>query len=202
MGFCFKDQLQRTTPRIDQPQGAQEKLVWTHDEIVRHNVLADNSDAQFWGWFDDDDERQWPKRMHTFGERERPNYMSQADFDQHRQAERDAGVPAGLSLETLHVTLADNLYDAPDGQSLFHWGTTWLRHRDYSDLASVRAELSLEGGSVAAPFRFGDFAARDFRLPAGSPALRLGCYPLGTVPGVLLGTLPPAAPAQHTPRPS
>ncbi len=188
-GFCFKDQEQRGTIRIGKPDN-QGELVWTHDEMIRHNVLADNSDAQMWGWFDDDDERQWPKKMHAFGERERPNYMSPTDFEHHVQAERDAGVPTGLSLETLHIVMADNLYDTSDGQSLFHWGTTWLRHRDYDDLASVRRELALEQGSVTAPFRFGNFGSYDFRVPADSVARRMGCYPIGTVPDVQLGILP------------
>ena len=186
-GFDFKDQDQRTTPRIDQKPGDKEMLVWTHDETVRHNVLADNSDAQIWGWFDDVDERQWPKKMHVFQERERAGYMSQADLDRHLQTDRDLKVPTGLSLETLHIVLADNLYDSPDGQGLFHWGTTWLRHRDYDDLASVRRELGLEQGGVVAPVLFNDYEARDFRVPASSPALKMGCYPHGTVPDVRLG---------------
>ena len=188
-GFCFKDQEQRTTPRIDQKPDAKEELVWTHDETVRHNVLADNSDAQTWGWFDDDDEREWPKAMRAFGGRERPDYMSQADFERHVQAEKDSGVPSGLSLETLHIVMGGNLYDAADGSGLFHWGTTWLRHHFYDDLATVRRELTLEQGSVTAPFRFGELVTRDFRVPTNSPALTMGCYPLGTVPGVQLGVL-------------
>ena len=188
-GFDFKDQLQRGTIRID---GREDKgeLVWTHDEAVRHNVLADNGNAQFWGWFDDDDEREWPKAKQAFGGRERPNYMMEADFEKHLQAEKDSGVPTGLSLEALHVVLADNLYDASDGHGLFHWGVTWMRNQGYADLASVRRDLALEQGSVSAPFRFGDFVTRDFRVPVGSPALRMGCYPIGTVPGVQLGVLP------------
>ena len=192
-GFDLKDQLQRTTPRIDQKPGDKEELVWTHDETVTHNVLAGNRDAQMRGWFDDADERQWPRKMHQFHEQERPNYMSQADFDRQLQAIKASGMPTGLSLETLHIGLAGNLYDAPDGQGLFLWGTEWLRHKYYSNLSSVRRELNVEQGSTAAPFRFGDFATCDFRVPANSPALRMECYPRGTVPGVQLGILPPAA---------
>ena len=38
-------------------------------------------------------------------------------------------------------------------------------------------------------FKVEDYLARDFRLPAESPALKMGCYPKGDVPGVKLGTL-------------
>ena len=39
-------------------------------------------------------------------------------------------------------------------------------------------------------FAFGDYLTRDFRVPAGSPALRMTCYPIGDVAGIRLGLLP------------
>lgn len=96
----------------------------------------------------------------------------------------------GLSLEKLKLTFGNNLYAAQPWQGLFHWGVPWKRHRKYATLDEVRSELKLENGIAAAEFRFGDFLTRDFRVPADSPALKMGCYPKGDVPGVTLGTLP------------
>lgn len=165
-GFDFREQ-ERTTPRIGAPKDSKEVAVWNHDETIRHNVLADNRDAQVWGWFDVLDERHWPRAMQTTGTLENP---------------------AGRCLETLSIVFAGNLYDNSDGQGLFHWGTAWGRHKYYDDLAAVHRELGLEQGSVVAPLRFADSLTDDFRLPPGSPALKMDCCPHGTVPGVEVGT--------------
>ncbi len=171
-GFDFREQG-RTTWRIGFKSGVDHEVaVWNHDETVRHNVLADNRDAQAWGWFDVTDERHWPRAL------------------QEKTPDTRRAAPPGLSLEQLHLTLADNLYSAPDGQGLFHWGTDWRRHVYYTDLTTVRRQLGLEQGSALAPLTFGDILGYDFRVPAGSPALKTGDYPQGTVPDVQLGLLP------------
>ena len=185
-GFDFREQ-NRTTPRIGAAPGVKEVAVWNHDEIIRHNVLADNRDAQTWGWFDTRDERHWPRAQQTGrADTGRAAQNLAGDYvakDQH-------GQPVGLSLESLHLHFTDNLYDAPEGQGLFHWGTAWGRHTYYPTLAAVRRELGLEQGSVQAPFAFGDYPTRDLRVPAGSPALKMDCYPRGDVPDTRLGLLP------------
>ena len=53
---------------------------------------------------------------------------------------------------------------------------------------TCRRTLKLEGGSQAGEVRFADFLTRDFRVPPDSPVLKMGCYPKGDVPGVVLGT--------------
>lgn len=191
-GFNFREQG-RTTPRIGAKPGAKEVWIWNHDEVIRHNVIADNRDAQTWGWFDVWDERLWPAAMQVNHRHERPSYVPAADFARNYQAEIEKGAPVGLDLEKLHISFSHNLYDAPDGEGLFHWGTAWLRHRYYDSLAAVRQELGLEQGSVVAPFRFGDYLTLDFRTPADSPAIRMDCLPHGAVPDVRLGVLPPAS---------
>ncbi len=45
-------------------------------------------------------------------------------------------------------------------------------------------------GNTESPVAFADVAKLDLRLPAGSPAIKAGCYPQGEVPGVTLGILP------------
>ncbi|OHB64991.1 MAG: hypothetical protein A2168_09485 [Planctomycetes bacterium RBG_13_50_24] len=159
-GFNFREQT-RSTPRIDDRKSVP---VWNHDHIIRNNVIALNRDAQTWGWFDIPDNRHWPAKVGD----------SNAD---------------GLSLEKLALTLRDNLYFAGPDAELFNWGVTWNKNKRYDSLEQVREELGLEQGSILAEFTFNDFSGLDFRVPADSPAVKMGCYPQGKVPGVQLGIL-------------
>jgi hypothetical protein len=159
-GFSFREQ-KRSTPRIDNRKGV---TVWNHDHIIRNNVIALNRDAQLWGWFDVADGRHWPARH---GE----------------------GNTNGLSLEKLNLTLRDNLYFAGPGSELFNWGVTWKKNKRYRSLEQVRQELGLEQGSKCSEPVFNDFPALDFRVPAGSLAVTMKCYPQGTIPDVKLGIL-------------
>ena len=129
-GFDFREQG-RTTPRLGAKPGTPEEAVWNHDEVIRHNVLADNRDAQTWGWFDVLDERHWPRAM-----QEKKADSGKAAQDQARDyaAKDKNGQPVGLTLERLHITFADNLYSVPDGQNLFNWGAAWRRNKHYADL--------------------------------------------------------------------
>jgi hypothetical protein len=159
-GFSFREQ-DRSTPRIDNRKS---EPVWNHDHIIRNNIIALNRDAQTWGWFDISDNRHWPAQS------------SDSDADK-------------LSLEKLELTLRDNLYFAGPGAELFNWGVTWKKNKRYQSLEQVRQELGLEQGSKIAEFIVSDFSALDFRVPAGSPAVKMRCYPKGTIPGVKLGIL-------------
>jgi hypothetical protein len=174
-GFNFREQG-RTTPRIEDSEKDDEERreypIWNHDEIIRNNALACNRDAQVWGWFDVGDQRHWPAAMQD------PATI---------EPESD-GQPTGLTLEKLNLTFRNNVYYAAPGQGLFNWGVTWDEmHRRYASLDEARREISLDGGGVAAEPDFADLAARDFRVPVGSPLLSKGCYPQGEVPGVRLG---------------
>jgi len=157
-GLSFREQ-NRSTPRIGNRKG---EPVWNHDQIIRNNVIAYNRDAQVWGWFDINDNRHWPARD---GKAE----------------------PDGLTLEKLSFTFRDNLYSTGAGQELFNWGVTWKEHKRYNKLDDVRDALNLEQGSELVEFVFKDFSELDFRVPSDSPALKMGCYPKGSVPGVRLG---------------
>jgi hypothetical protein len=159
-GFSFREQT-RSTPRIGSRKG---EPVWNHDEVVRNNVIAYNRDAQTWGWFDISDDRLWPAQ----GKDDNDN---------------------GLSLEKLKLTLRDNLYFTGPGEELFNWGVTWKKNKRYQNLEQVQEELGLEQSSNLAKPAFNDFSALDFRVPAGSPAVKMECYPQGTIPGVKLGIL-------------
>ena len=134
--------------------------IWNHDEIIRNNIFAANRDAQVWGWFDTDDGRQWPAASPL----------------------RKSPENQGLSLETLHITFASNLYDPPPGQPFFRWGVDWKPNKAYATLDEVRRELNLEQGGRVAPLVVKDDLTRDLRVPPDSPALALGLTRKATFP--------------------
>ncbi len=155
-GFDFREQT-RTTPRIGQRE---EVPVWNHDEIIRHNLIVLNRDAQVWGWFDRPDNRHWPDPKTA----------------EHPQ-----------NLGDLHLQFIGNIYYADRGQGLIGWGPTWSRHRNYARLADFQTELGIDqGGAVWEP-KFANVAARDFRLPSSSPGPFRVAQPQGSVPGCSLG---------------
>ncbi len=185
-GFNFREQ-NRMTPRIGDPPNKPESYIWNHDQIIRNNVIAYNRDAQSWGWFDVDDQRHWPTAMQ---DKAVETGKSAADMAAEYQAKTRDGQPVGLSLEKLNIKFSDNLYAVEDGEELFNWGTTWNRNKRYSSLDDVRKELNMEQGSRCEPVVFGDYHTHDFRMPADSSAIKMGCYPQGTIPEVQLGILP------------
>jgi hypothetical protein len=183
-GFNFREQS-RSTPRIDDRKS---EPVWNHDQIIRHNVLAFNQDAQVWGWFDVSDDRHWPKSMQTdpFVVTP-PGVSSHAPSADSRHALAGT-LQTGLSLEDLKLTFENNLYGPNSGQDLFNWGVTWKKHKRYANLDELRQDLSMDRGSVIAEFHVTDYSALDLRVPADSLAVKMDCYPRGTVPNVRLAT--------------
>ena len=175
-GFNFREQ-RRSTRKIDGQSGP----VWNHDQVIRNNVFAYNRDAQAWGWFDIDDERHWPRSMQQDPFVVTPSGVSSQDALTGTRETR-------LSLEDLNLTFENNLYCPAPGQGLFNWGVTWKKHMRYENLDDVRKELSLAQGGAVAKFHVEDYPALDFRVRADSPALKMGCYPQGTIPGIKLGT--------------
>ncbi|OHB79829.1 MAG: hypothetical protein A2Z25_04395 [Planctomycetes bacterium RBG_16_55_9] len=159
-GFNFREQT-RSTPQIENRKSMP---VWNHDQIIRNNVIAYNRDAQTWGWFDVSDNRHWP-------------------------AQQDGSDTGGLSLEKLSLTMRENLYFAGPGSELFNWGVTWKKNERYENLLQVQEELGLEAGGKVAEPGFKDFSGMDFRVSADSPAVKMQCYPQGSIPGVQLGIL-------------
>ena len=183
-GFNFREQS-RTTPRIG---GAREVPVWNHDEIIRHNVIAYNRDAQIWGWFDLADERHWPAAV--AGEPASGKSLGPtADLAAAYRARDSSGQPRGLTLRDLNLRFENNLYFAGPAQGWFAWGVPWRRHRTYSNCEDFQRELGLDHGSRICNPRFADSASRDFRLKPRFRAQKRACYPQGSVPGVLLGSL-------------
>jgi len=162
-GFNFREQT-RTTPTIDERK---ERPVWNHDEMIRHNLIVLNRDAQVWGWFDIKDQRHWPMRLQK----------------------RSTDAPPELDLEKLRLRFEENVYFAANDRSWFKWGPTWARHEQYGTLEQFRKEMALDTGGQAFNPRFADPLSLDFRLePKEMDRLR-ECYPRGPVTGVMLGVI-------------
>jgi len=181
-GFNFREQT-RTTPRIRQKA---EVPVWNHDQIIRNNIIARNRDAQVWGWFDLNDNRQWPAAK---GARSPAAEASAkpGDIAEAYAAKNERDQPQGLSLEKLKLQFVDNVYFAGPDQRLFEWGVTWGKHKSYSTLDEVQTGLGLDtGGRVLDP-AFADPIARDFRLTPQTMQILEKNYPQGAVLGVILG---------------
>ena len=183
-GFAYREQY-RSTPRLDKPKDERGEPVWNHDQTLRSNLIAFNRDAQTWGWFDQDDTRHWPAAMQSTIPRQKGKAAQ--DMAAEYQARSREGHPVTATLEKLNLSHSNNLFFAAPGQGLFNWGVGWGHNREYPSLDDVRRELNLEAGSIVADPLMNDFLTRDFRVPAGSPAIKLGAYPKGEVPGTRLG---------------
>ena len=163
-GFNFREQA-RTTRTI---ANKQETAVWNHDELVEHNVIAFNRDAQIRGWFDMKDNRHWPAT----------------------NGPTSAMGASSLTLKDLRLRFIENVYFAAPGQGWFEWGPGWARHKSYPDLGSFQTELAVDARSRVVDPGFSDLLARDFRLNRQAMDRIQPSYPRSPVPGVLLGLLP------------
>jgi hypothetical protein len=180
-GLNFREQL-RTTPRITDEKA--EVAIWNHDQTIQHNMFAYNG-VQVWGWFAVGDGRHWPKAK----KKDRSSGQAAGqDIARDYVARGKSGQPVGLSLEDLQLHMRENLYYASLGQKLVNWGSAWESHAEYDQLSQVQQELGLENGSRCALPEFADYETKDFRVPGNGAAIKLGCYPDGSVPDVRLGT--------------
>ena len=186
-GFNFREQT-RTTPTIDR---SAERPVWNHDQLIRHNLIAFNRDAQVWGWFDLKDNRHWPAaRSAQTGATTAAEETKPADLAGAYVAKNDAGQPQDLTLEKLRLRFEQNVYCAAPGRGGFNWGVAWARHKYYATLAEFQSDLGVDhGGQVLDP-KFADPLQLDFRLRAEVMTQLHENYPQGSVPGVILGIKP------------
>jgi hypothetical protein len=183
-GFNFREQ-RRTTPTIDDRR---EQPVWNHNELIRHNLIAFNRDAQVWGWFDVRDNRHWPAP---------PASGNSAPDDPKPSGETEplADDPSAtrtrpLTLPELRLNFVRNIYYAAPGQGHFSWGPTWARHRRNLSLVEFQSELRMDQEGRSLHPNFANVHRLDFRLPASDMPAFEQCYPRGSVPEVHLGTIP------------
>lgn len=182
-GFDFREQT-RTTRTIGDNS---EHPVWNHDELIAHNIIVLNRDAQVWGWFDVKDNRNWPAQGKP-ADRAADAVASPAeDIARKYVAPDDSGQPHGLTLENLRLRFENNIYFAAPGRGWFEWGPTWSRHKSYNGLDEFRSDLGIDTNSRAFDPGFANLLRLDFRLDAAAMARVRNEYPQGSVPGVILG---------------
>jgi hypothetical protein len=183
-GFNFREQT-RTTPRIGNKA---EVPIWNHDQLIQHNVIACNRDAQIWGWFDVKDNRHWPAGKAADTKSTEANAGAKpGDIAAAYGAKDNGALPQGLNLEQLRLSFVENVYFAAPGQKWFEWGVTWGKHESYSSLTDFQAELGIDTRSRALDPDFADPVARDYRLSSEMMSQIEQNYPRGPIPGVLLG---------------
>ena len=183
-GFNFREQA-RTTPSID---SRTERPVWNHDELIRHNLIIRNRDAQVWGWFDVKDNRPWPAGSPAKDGTLTTGTTRPEDIAGAYAAKSREGQPQDLTLEKLGLRFEDNVYFAGPGQGWFRWGPTWRRHKSYATLNEFQSDLRLDRGSQALDPGFAGLLQLDLRLRPEVMARLQDSYPRGTVPGVVLRT--------------
>ena len=106
-------------------------------------------------------------------------------------AKDKAGAPAGLTLEKLshHASRTTSTYARP-WQGLFVWGVEWKTAQVVRKAGRCPGRAETRTRQPACGVQVRGYPARDFRVPADSPALKMGCYPKGEIAGVKLGILP------------
>jgi hypothetical protein len=176
-GFNFREQS-RTTPRIGKKE---EVPIWNHDELIQHNIIALNRDAQVWGWFDVKDNRHWPAGENSGGRVGNTGAGS-------KPGEKDG--QRRPTLEELRLRFEHNVYFAGSGQGWFEWGVSWGRHKSYRNLSVFQAELGIDVGSWDLDPRFTNVLSQDYRLSLPAIDQLEQNYPHGPVPGVILGGQP------------
>lgn len=184
-GFNFREQT-RSTPTIENRKG---HPVWNHDQLIRHNLIVLNRDAQVWGWFDMKDNRHWPAGSSLTNQAGAATAKS-GDIAGAYTAKTSEGQPQGLTLEKLRLRFENNVYFAAPGKSWFKWGPTWMRHKSYPGLREFQSDLGIDAGSQVLDPGFADLLQLDFRLRAEAMVLLKKSYPQGPVPGVVLGVKP------------
>ena len=177
-GFNFREQ-ERTTRRIGQ-RG--EVPIWNHDELLRHNLLAFNRDAQVWGWFDVKDNRHWPAALRTGPGIGNADNAPGNDGQKKREE--------ALMLEDLRLRFENNVYFAAPGQGWFEWGVPWGRHKSYASLSDFQADLAIDSVGCVTDPGFLNIVARDYRISRAAMEQLAQVYPRGPVPGVILGVQP------------
>jgi parallel beta-helix repeat protein len=111
-GFNFREQT-RSTPTIEDRKG---RPVWNHDQLIWHNLIAFNRDAQVWGWFDVKDNRHWPAR-------DAASRIEGRGTTDSNNATADASTQS-LTLDKLRLRFENNIYFAAPGRGWFKWGPT------------------------------------------------------------------------------
>ena len=182
-GFNFREQ-ERSTPTIENRSS---RPVWNHDELIRHNIIVLNREAQVWGWFDVKDNRHWPVSGNGTSDVGKTYNIPEVNSTNAVAVSTNKIRPQELSLEKLHLQFEDNIYFAAPGQGWINWGVKWARRKSYTDLRAFQSELGIDTRSYVLNPGFADITQGDFRLSLESMNFLKACYPKGSIPGVQLG---------------
>lgn len=155
-GIAFRMQGPREFGGRPPASGSERPRVsyYTHDHIVRHNILAFNRDWQLVFWGDNP----------FFGPHPSPRVNE----------EEKTGKPL-LDPEKLNLTIDHNLYFAEPEQGLICYGPTWRpKHEKFKSLAEWQKAHLFDANSQFADPQFVDWQNDDFRLRPASPARKAG----------------------------
>jgi hypothetical protein len=168
--------------RLDTPENSVDKnpshwipsglgyWIWNAEHIVRNNIFAYNAGLS--GWLDvTEAPYQWPSSLDA----EMQGFIAEQRESMQLRHENNFFAPSSPS-----STLLSGIFSG--------------QNRSFNNLEALHAvRPDLEAGSRVGSITFANRNALDFRIPANSEALQMGCYPQGDVPGVTLGILPPDA---------
>jgi parallel beta-helix repeat protein len=147
-GIDLREQ-DRTTPRIDSAEGAQEVRIFNRNHIIRANIIAYSQAYNIGFWLDT-----------TF-------------FGPHPSG-GDRNRPLSEDPKTLHIQVADNLLWPLPGRPNYLYGVPWRpKSKTCRDPADFSAFSGIPDTSRVADPRFADVTAGDYRLLPGSPAAAL-----------------------------
>ena len=148
-GIAFREQ-DRTTPRINAPEGAKEVRILNKNHIIRNNIVAYSQAYNIALWMDT-----------TF-------------FGPHPSG-GDKNRPLFEDPKSLNIRFANNLLWALPGKSNYLYGVPWRsKSKQAATVAEFTAASDIQDTSEVADPRFADVQAGNYRLLPGSPATSMG----------------------------
>jgi parallel beta-helix repeat protein len=148
-GIALREQ-DRTTPRIDAPEGGKEMRVLNKNHLIRDNLIAYSQAYNIAFWMDT-----------TF-------------FGPHPSGD-DRNSPLSEDPKTLNIRLENNLLWPLSGRPNYLYGVPWRsRGKQCRNVAEFSALSGIKDTSRIADPRFADVQAGDYRLLPGSPASTMG----------------------------
>ena len=144
-GIAFREQ-DRTTPRIDAPEGTKEVRILNKNHVIRNNIVAYSQAYNIALWMDTNFFGPHP----SGGDKNRPLFEDP---------------------KTLNIRFANNLLWALPGKPNYLYGVPWRsKNKQASSVAKFVTASGIQDTSQVADPRFTDVQAGDYHLLPGSPA--------------------------------
>ena len=165
-GIAFREQ-DRTTPRIDGPNGSREVRILNRNHVIRDNIVAYSGAYNIAMWLD----------TNFFGPHPSGGDKSRPQFEDPK---------------TLNIRFENNLLWPLSSRPNYLYGASWrAKSKQPNSPTEFTAASGIPDSSRVADPQFIDVQAGDFRLRPGSPAHVIGAGPRGAV---RLVAGPPEAP--------